>query len=89
MKQIHETRRYQKDAGRCMKRGLDMRKLLVVIRLLAENQPLPIKCRPHKLVGNYEGFWECHIAPDWLLIYEYDDDNLYLSRTGTHADLFK
>ncbi len=61
-----------------------------VLDLLCERQQLPPKYRNHTLTGNYEGHRECHITPDWLLIYKIEDDELLLSltRTGTHSDLF-
>jgi mRNA interferase YafQ len=61
-----------------------------VIDLLATDSNLPTACRLHKLTGTYTGLWECHIAPDWLLIYEFDNESnaLDLMCTGTHADLF-
>ena len=65
-----------------------MGKLGRYIDAIADDTPLPTSARPHKLVGKYTGTWECHIEPDWLLIYEYEEDNLLLRRTGTHADLF-
>lgn len=71
------------------KRGKDLLKLEYIIQLLAEDRPLPEKYRNHKLVGNYQGLKECHIEPDWLLIYGTKDDTLYLARTGTHSDLFQ
>jgi len=55
---------------------------------LMADAALPARCRPHKLSGNYADLWECHIAPDWLLIYDFDDTYLRLYRTGTHSDLF-
>lgn len=72
------------------KRGVASSKLSEVLELLAADQPLPERCRPHKLVGEWTGFWECHIEPDWLLVYDLDDpDALTLVATGTHADLFR
>jgi mRNA interferase YafQ len=61
-----------------------------VLRILVQNKPLPQKYRDHQLVGNYSGHRECHITPDWLLIYKIEEDILTLSltRTGTHSDLF-
>jgi len=81
---------FKKDYKRIEKRGYDIRKLDKVINLLANEQPLPKNYQDHPLVGNYAGCRECHITPDWLLIYEIDDDELILllTRTGTHADLF-
>lgn len=71
-------------------RGYDVRLLEKVISLLAEQKPLPEKYRDHNLSGNYTGCRECHITPDWLLIYEIKEDELllYLTRTGSHSDLF-
>ena len=80
---------FEKDIKRAIKRGLKIDKLKEVIRLLSETQLLPIKYRDHALVGNYKGHRECHIQPDWLLIYKKDETSLILERTGTHADLFK
>ena len=81
---------FKKDYKRIIKRGYDPRLLEEVITLLAMQQPLPIKYRDHSLTGNYEGFRECHITPDWLLIYRIDHKELilYLTRTGSHSDLF-
>ena len=61
-----------------------------VVRILAETKTLPEKYIPYPLIGNYVGYMECHILPDWLLIYKIKDDELVLvlSRTGTHSDLF-
>lgn len=72
-----------------MKRGLDINLLKDIVAILAIPEPLPAKNREHYLVGNYKGRKECHIEPDWLLIYEIDGNDLYLDRTGTHSDLFK
>lgn len=72
------------------KRGADFKLLEAVLNLLAEGSPLPEKYRNHTLTGNYAGCSECHIRPDWLLVYEYDEEilYLYLIRTGSHSDLF-
>ena len=81
---------FKRDYKRIVKRGYDTRLLEQVIELLAEQKPLPEKFRDHDLTGNYKGCRECHIQPDWLLVYEVNDDELilYLIRTGTHSDLF-
>ena len=72
------------------KRGAQASKLAEVLSLLAADLPLPERCRPHKLVGEWNGFWECHIEPDWLLVYDLDDPKvLTLVATGSHADLFR
>ena len=81
---------FKKDYKRIKKRGYDPRLLEKVVGLLAEGQPLPQEYRDHALSGDYSGCRECHIAPDWLLVYEVveRDLSLYLMRTGTHSDLF-
>ena len=81
---------FKRDYKRIVKRGYDVRLLEKVISLLAEQKPLPEKYRDHNLSGNYTGCRECHITPDWLLIYEIKEDELllYLTRTGSHSDLF-
>lgn len=90
MYKLRPTGRFEKDVKRLKKRGYDMALLSSVLRLLAAGEPLPPKNRDHALTGNFSGCRECHIAPDWLLIYELDGENLllYLTRTGTHSDLF-
>lgn len=87
---VKPTSRFQKDLKLINKRGYDIVKLNEVVKLLANGEELPAQYKDHPLKGNYIGCRECHIQPDWLLIYEYDGGNLilYLSRTGTHADLF-
>lgn len=73
------------------KRGLNLRLLEDVLNKLIREEPLETRHRDHALTGNYRGLWECHIQPDWLLIYAIDKGRLILtaSRTGSHADLFK
>lgn len=84
------TKTFRKDTERCRKRGYNMDLLKEAIRLLEQNGVLPANYRPHKLSGNYEGCWECHLKGDWLLIWEQNDSELTLlfTGTGTHADLF-
>ena len=81
---------FKKDYKRIKRRGYDMRLLEKVISILAEGKSLPAKYKDHDLIGNYKGCRECHISPDWLLIYEVIDQELllYLTRTGSHSDLF-
>ena len=88
--QIKPSTRFRKDLKAVKKRGYDLRLLAAVIDCLAAGEPLPPKNRDHALSGDFSGCRECHITPDWLLIYEqYDRDMiLYLTRTGTHSDLF-
>ena len=81
---------FKKDYKRVVRRGYDVRLLEKVSELLAEQKPLPKEYHDHNLTGNYAGCRECHITPDWLLIYEVKETELllYLTRTGTHSDLF-
>jgi len=89
MKRIRPTGAFKKDLKRAAKRGLNLYKIHRLISLLKENTPLPPTAHPHRLGGEWEGCWECHIAPDWLLIYSVTDAEVILIRTGTHADLFE
>lgn len=84
------TSKFKKDYKTIMKRNLDMSLLDTAIRILASGAPLPPHYNDHSLSGNFKGFRECHISPDWLLIYCIEDNDLVLvlSRTGTHSDLF-
>lgn len=84
------TTQFKKDYKLAMKRGMKMSLLDAVISELANGNPLPEKNSDHALTGNWVGHRECHILPDWLLIYRVDGDVLVLtiSRTGTHSDLF-
>ena len=82
------TKRFEKDLKRALKRGKDLDKLWKIVELLLDNKPLEERHRPHPLSGNYAKVWECHIEPDWLLIWNPEVDQLVLSRTGTHSDLF-
>jgi mRNA interferase YafQ len=72
-----------------LKRGADPAKLAAVVELLATDQPLPARMRPHRLSGAFNQFWECHIEPDWLLIYDVTPELVELAATGTHSDLFR
>lgn len=87
---IIPSKRFEKDLKRCEKRGYNMQLVKDAIMLLAENGTLPASYRPHKLSGQYGGCWECHLKPDWLLIWEQNDTELILlfTGTGTHSDLF-
>ena len=90
MLKLRTTSKFRKDYKLAKKRGLDIDLLEQVIDLLLEEKPLDKKYKDHPLTGNYIGFRECHIQPDWLLIYAVDHGQLVLtaSRTGTHSDLF-
>ncbi len=87
---ITSTRKFNKDVKRCLKRGYPMQELREVLLLLEESGKLPLKYHQHKLTGNYEGRWECHIKADWLLVWEEHEDELVLllTDTGSHADIF-
>ncbi len=84
------TEQFKRDYKLTKKRGLRLEALAEAVTLLANGEALPEKNRDHALSGDYEGFRECHIASDWLLIYRIEDDVLVLvlSRTGSHSDLF-
>lgn len=88
--QLEFTHQYLKDLRLARKRGLDESKLNEVILRLSRGEALPSKNKDHSLSGNYKGFRECHISPDWLLIYSREDSLkiVTLVRTGTHSDLF-
>ena len=87
---VRPSTRFQKDLKRVQRRGYVIELLTEVIKKLANGEKLPSKYRDHDLDGNFAGCRECHIQPDWLLIYEIDDGQLflYLTRTGTHRDVF-
>jgi mRNA interferase YafQ len=87
---IKPSTKFEKDLKRVNKRGWKIASLTGIIKELAAGKKLLEKHRDHDLVGNFTGLRECHIEPDWLLIYEVDRDNLtlYLVRTGSHSDLY-
>lgn len=91
MREIYFENHFKKDIKRIKKRGLPLKELYAVIELLAQDTPLAVKYRDHALTGNFSGLRECHIRPDWLLIYRLHENKLILTlcRTGTHADLFQ
>lgn len=90
MRKIFFTSQYKKDLKLALKRNLPEEKLNEVIFMLATDTPLPVSNQDHPLKGVYKGNRECHIQPDWLLIYSKEDslNLLSLVRTGTHSDLF-
>ena len=87
---IIPSKRFEKDMKRCQKRGYNMQLIKDAILLLAETGTLPSDYKPHQLHGDRKGQWECHIQPDWLLIWEQRDQELILVmlNTRTHSDLF-
>ena len=90
MLNIRYSTKFKKDYKTIMKRGYNPKLLETVLNLLCTKQALPPKYRDHPLSGNYEGHRECHITPDWLLIYKIEQNilTLTLTRTGTHSNLF-
>ena len=88
MLKIHRTSQFKKDFKKAVKSGKEIDLLIEIIEKLAKKETFPPKNRDHSLSGNYANFCECHIQPDWLLIYKYDQETLYLTRTGSHSDLF-
>lgn len=89
MRNLRWTKTFAKDVKRVVKRNYKLPKLHAVLAMLQNDKPLPPAARPHLLQGEWVGTWECHIANDWLLIYELTDAEVRLIRTGTHADLFE
>lgn len=89
MLEVSYTGKFKKDYKTCTKRGYDLGLLKEVIASLAVPEKLPEKNKDHDLKGDYIGKRECHILPDWLLVYKIEGERLILYRTGTHSDLFK
>jgi len=88
--EVYYTNRFRKDLQLCRRRGFDISLLQDIVSRLAETGSLPAGYHPHKLQGKYKELWECHIRPDWLLVWKQDDGRMILlfTNTGTHADLF-
>lgn len=88
--EIIRTNAFKKAFKRCLKRGLKVQSFERCIDILASTGSLPPLYRPHKLSGNYQNVWECHIEPDWLLLWSQNDREytLLLIDTGTHSDIF-
>lgn len=89
MKPVIQTSQFKKDIKRLKKRGKDLDRLGEVIRMLASNTALDEKHRDHALIGRWVGSQDCHVEPDWILIYRNEPDSLFLERSGSHSDLFK
>ena len=87
---LNYTNQFKKSLKRCQKRGFDINELSKVLSILSEKGELPENYKPHILHGKYEGIWECHIKPDWLLLREQSEKELtlILLDTGTHSDIF-
>jgi mRNA interferase YafQ len=89
MRRITQRRQFRNDIKRQKRRGKDIEELIAAVELLAETGILPPEYRPHRLSGEWKAVWECHIEPDWLLIYQVSNAEVLLIRTGTHSDLFE
>ena len=87
---IEYSGQFKKSLKLCKKRGFPLELLQEAIHILAEYGELPARYKPHTLSGKYAGIWECHISPDWLLLWSKNEDELVLLllETGTHSDLF-
>jgi len=88
MRRTVQRKQFRADVKRQKRRGKNIEELVAVVGLLVEEGVLPPAYAAHKLSGPWSGVWECHIEPDWLLIYTVADEEVLLIRTGTHADLF-
>lgn len=90
MYKITYTKQFKKSLKTCLRRGLNVELLNTVLNMLSESGWLPAKYKPHKLKGKYSECWECHIQPDWLLVWQQNDKelNLLLIDTGSHSDIF-
>jgi len=83
------TKQFERDLKRMLKRGKEKEKIKKVLKSLIEEKKLPLNYKDHKLAGSYKGRRECHIEPDWLLIYKLLQKEMIFERTGSHSDLFK
>ena len=81
------TNQFKKDLKTAERRRLELEQLFDIVALIIWEEPLPERCREHRLSGNFEGFTECHIKNDWVLIYYFCEDGVVFTRTGTHSDL--
>jgi mRNA interferase YafQ len=88
VRRIAQRRPFRADLRRQKRRGKNIEDLIAAVELLAESGTLPPSYRPHRLSREWSGVWECHIEPDWLLIYAVTDREVILIRTGSHRDLF-
>ncbi len=86
--EIRTTSVFVGDLRRVKKQGKDLDKLEAIVTALQAQKQLPARCHPHPLRGAWEGHWDCHVAPDWIVLYKLTGDALVLVRTGSHAELF-
>jgi mRNA interferase YafQ len=85
---IRQSSGFRRDIKRLRRQGVDLARLELVVSALVEQELLEERYRDHALVGNWHGFRECHLQPDWLLIYRIENNELQLARTGSHSELF-
>lgn len=85
---LRTTKQFERDLKTATKRGKNLDKLWTVVECLMKGEPLAARHRPHRLSGNWSPCWECHIEPDWLLIWYQTEEELVLAASGTHSDLF-
>ncbi len=88
MRTLIRGAQFRRDVKLAQRRGKELGKLRQVILLLAEGRPLPPRYKDHPLSGEWKHYRDCHLEPDWLLVYKIEGNDLYLVRTGTHSDLF-
>jgi mRNA interferase YafQ len=86
--ELSQSTAYRRDIRKLVRQGKNLEELYTVIEILVMEQPLPEKYRDHVLTGNWRGRRECHIRPDWLLIYKVEGQTLHLERSGSHSELF-
>jgi len=89
VKALHETRQFRRDLKRIKKQGLPIERLKAVVSILAAGGTLEARHRDHALTGEWSGSRDCHVGPDWILIYRIEGDVMFLERTGSHSELFK
>ena len=89
MKNIFQTSQFKKDFKKVRSRGKDLEKLKSLVMAISTGDPLESRHYDHPLSGKWAGSRDCHVEPDWVLIYRIDGDSLYLERTGSHSDLFR
>jgi len=89
MKNIFQTSQFKKDFKKVRSRGKDLEKLKSLVMAISTGDPLESRHHDHPLSGKWTGSRDCHVEPDWVLIYRIDGDSLYLERTGSHSDLFR
>jgi mRNA interferase YafQ len=88
IRRLFSTKAFERDLSRMKKQRKDLDKLEAIVELLRGNTLLPARCRVHPLRGEWEGHWDCHVEPDWVLIYKLVPGALILVRTGSHSELF-